>query len=103
MGFRDAAARSISATRIVWESPLEGTARELLDEAECLDEANKTSKLAKAMAFLKDALAKGERPQREIMVEAEAAGISEKTLRRAAKDTVGKRKEAMGWVWWALP
>lgn len=93
----------VEATRIVWELPLEGTARELLDEAECLDEANKTSKLAKAMAFLKDALAKGERRQREIMVEAEAAGISEKTLRRAAKDTVGKRKEAMGWFWWALP
>ena len=93
----------VEATRIVWESPLEGTARELLDQAECLDEANKTSKLAKAMAFLKDAMAKGERRQREIMVEAEAAGISEKTLRRAAKDTVGKRKEAMGWFWWALP
>ena len=93
----------IEATRIVWELPLEGTARELLAEAERLDEDAKASKVAEAKYFLKIALEKGERRQREIMVEAEAAGISERTLRRAAKGAVGKRKAASGWIWWALP
>jgi hypothetical protein len=93
----------IEATRIVWGLPLEGTARELLADAEGLGEDADTSKVAEAKDFLKTALEKGERPQREIMAEAEAAGISERTLRRAAKGAVGKRKAALGWYWWALP
>jgi hypothetical protein len=93
----------VEATRIVWESPLEGTARELLAEAECLDEDDNASKIAEAKYFLKIALEKGERRQREIMAEAKAAGISERTLRRAAKGAVGKRKASDGWYWWALP
>jgi putative DNA primase/helicase len=88
----------VEATRIVWESPLEGTARELLAEAECLDEDDNASKIAEAKYFLKIALEKGERRQREIMAEAKAAGISERTLRRAAKGAVGKRKASDGWV-----
>jgi hypothetical protein len=94
---------SIEATRIVWELPLEGTARELLNAAEGLDEDDKTSKVAEAMVFLKSALGKGERPQREIMDEAKAAGIAEKTLRGAAKNSTGKRKAPDGWYWWSLP
>jgi putative DNA primase/helicase len=91
------------ATRIVWLDPLEGTARELLNAAEGLDEDDKTSKVAEAMVFLKAALEKGERLQREIMAEAKSAGIAEKTLRRAAKATTGKRQAALGWYWWWLP
>jgi putative DNA primase/helicase len=45
----------IEATRIVWELPLEGTARELLAEAEGLDEDDKNSKGAEAKRFLKAA------------------------------------------------
>jgi hypothetical protein len=94
----------IEATRIVWEHPLEGTARELLAEAEGQDdEDDKTSKIAEAMVFLKTALEKGERLQREIMAEAKSNGIAEKTLRRAAKTTTGKRKAALGWYWWWRP
>ena len=93
----------IEATRIVWEHPLEGTARELLNDAEGLDEDDKTSKVAEAMVFLKTTLKKGERLQREIMAEAKSAGIAEKTLRRAAKATTGKRQAALGWYWWWLP
>jgi hypothetical protein len=94
---------AIEATRIVWESPLEGTARELLAEAECHHDDDNISKVVEATQFLKTALEKGERLQREIMAEAKAAGIKEKTLRRAAKGAVGKRKAALGWYWWALP
>ena len=93
----------IEATRIVWELPLEGTARELLAEAECLDEDAKSSKAAGAKQFLKTALEKGERPVREIIAAAELAGISERTLQRAAKEMTGKRKSALGWHWWLLP
>jgi putative DNA primase/helicase len=93
----------IEATRIVWELPLEGTARELLSEAEGLDEDDKTSKGAEAKQFLKTALEKGERPAREIIAEAKAAGISERTLQRTAKEITGKRKSALSWYWWLLP
>ena len=75
----------------------------MLNAAEGLDEDDKTSKVAEAMAFLKAALGKGERLQREIVAEAKAAGIAEKTLRRAAKATTGKRQAALGWYWWWLP
>jgi putative DNA primase/helicase len=93
----------VEATRIVWGLSLEGTAHELLNTAEGMDEDDKTSKVAEAMVFLKTALAPGERPQREIMADAKKAGISERTLVRATKGTVGKRKTALGWYWWSLP
>jgi putative DNA primase/helicase len=93
----------IIATRIVWLDPLAGTAKELLAEAEGQDEDDKTSKVAEAMVFLKTALAHGERLGREVAAEAKKAGISERTLERAAKGTVGKRKAALGWYWWSLP
>jgi hypothetical protein len=93
----------IEATRIVWELPLEGSARELLNDAEGLDEDDKSSKVAEAMVFLKTALADGERLGREVAAEAKKAGISERTLERATKGTVGKRKAALGWYWWSLP
>jgi len=70
------------------------TARELLAEAECLDE---DADAAEAKHFLKTALEKGERLQREIMAEAKAASISERTLRRAAKGAVEKRKASDRW------
>jgi putative DNA primase/helicase len=92
----------IEATRIVWEHALEGTARELLNDAEGLDEDAKTSKIAEAMVFLKTALADGERLGREVAAEAKKVGISERTLERAMKGTVGKRKAALGWYWWSL-
>jgi putative DNA primase/helicase len=95
----------IEATRIVWESPIEGTALELMNtaEGENLGEDDKITKVAEALQFLKTALEKGERLAREIMAEAKANGIAEKTLRRAAKGTTGKRQAALGWYWWWLP
>ena len=91
----------IEATRIVWEYPLEGSALELLNSAE----GETVSKLDEAKRFLRIALAKGERPQKEIEAEALAQGISERTLKRASQDgEIGKRKGGFGssggWVWW---
>jgi hypothetical protein len=55
------------------------------------------------MVFLKTALAHGERLGREVADEAKKAGISGRTLERAMKGTVGKRKAALDWYWWNLP
>lgn len=91
----------IEATRIVWELPLQGTALELLNAAEG-DQGSKVPKLEQAKRFLREFLAKGERPMTEVKAVAEAQGISYQTLRRASDvGEIGKRKEgAGGWVWW---
>jgi hypothetical protein len=84
----------VEATRIVWELPLEGTALDLMNAAE--GEASKGSKLDEAKRFLRAALSKGERSQKEIEAEALAQGISERTLRRASEGDVIKRKDGYG-------
>jgi putative DNA primase/helicase len=92
----------VEATRIVWELPLEGTARDLLNSADG-EQDGKITKLDEAKRFLRAKLAKGERPQKEIQAAASAAGISEKTLRRASEGgEIGKRKDGPsgGWLWW---
>jgi putative DNA primase/helicase len=93
----------IEATRIVWGFPLVGTARELLANAEGEQEGGKLPKLERAKRILAAILAKGERPQQEVMNAALAEGISEKTLRRAAKEiNIVKRKDKAldgGWLW----
>jgi len=92
----------VEATRIVWEYPLEGTARELLEQAEG-EQDGKIPKLERAKRFLTALLAKGERPQKDVVDAAIAEGISEITLRRAAKEErVIKRKDKAidgGWFW----
>jgi putative DNA primase/helicase len=93
----------IEATRIVWEHEIEGSARALLAEAESRDEDDgKAPKVAEAIIFIRSALAGGERPAMEITEEAKKTGISERTLRRAMKGTVGKRKGESGWFWRSL-
>ena len=91
----------VEATRIVWELPLEGTARDLMTTAEG-EQDGKITKLDEAKRFLRAELAKGERPQKEIQAAALVAGISEKTLRRASEGgEIGKRKDGPsgGWLW----
>lgn len=92
----------IEATRIVWEHALEGTARELLKNAEAPDEIKKVPKTEEAKRFLRAALAKGERPQKELVAAAEAEGISWWTLRLASRcGEFDKRKDGLGgWIWW---
>lgn len=95
---------AIEATRIVWELPLEGTARELLANAEG-EQDGKIPKLEQAKQFLRAVLTNGERPQTEIQAAALAAGISGKTLWRASKEgEIGKRKDGPdgGWIWYLV-
>jgi putative DNA primase/helicase len=94
----------IIATRIAWHDQLEGTARELLDEAEAQeDKQTSLSKTELAGRFLKAALTKGERPQTEIEAEAKSEGISSRTLSRASVGLVQKRKDGKTGAWfWSL-
>jgi putative DNA primase/helicase len=90
----------IEATRVVWETAIEGTARDLLANAEgCQGDGE--SRLDHAKAFLRQMLADGERAQATVLAAALAQGIAEKTLRRAAKDPeFSKRKDGHGgWFW----
>ena len=92
---------AIEATRIVWESPLEGSALELLNAAETEQDGN-VPKLDQAKSFLRETLAKGDRPQAEIQTAAKAANISWATLKRASEGgEIIKRKNgaAGGWSW----
>lgn len=94
----------IIATRITWHDPIEGTARELLAEAEGDQAAGGgLSKKDQAKRFLKSALAAGERPQKEIEAEAKQEGITEHTLRRAARDVVKRKDGLLGGWYWRLP
>jgi putative DNA primase/helicase len=94
----------IEATRIVWEYELEGTARELLAEAEGDQNDGKVPKLDQAKQLLRTTLAQTEQRQTEIQALAKAEGISWATLKRASEEgEVIKRKNGIagGW-WWSL-
>jgi putative DNA primase/helicase len=93
----------IIATRIAWHEPIEGTAREILAEAEGERETGGgLSKKDRAEKFLKTALAGGERPQKDIEAQAKQEGIMWGTLKRASEGGgVAKRKDGLsgGWLW----
>ena len=98
--------QDIIASRVVWGESVEGSALDLLAEAEAEDD--KGSRGAEgavrgAQAFLLSALASGERPQRQIAAEGTALGFSSGRLFRASKALrVVKRKEGLteaSWHW----
>lgn len=92
----------IIATRIEWKDSIEGSARDLLANAESdSDTGGGMSKLEQARQFLSSTLAFCERPQKDIEADAKRAGITKSTLGRAAKDMVDKRKTGLtdGWHW----
>lgn len=91
----------ITNTRILWGALIEGTARDLLAQAEQNDGEEKTA-TDEAREWLADYLAAGSKPAKEIQTEAKRIGISEKALRRAKdklKVTAQKQNFAGGWEW----
>jgi hypothetical protein len=90
----------IIATRVVWGEPLEGTAKELLDDAEPQTES-RGSRKRDAELFLTAILQGGQKKfQAMILEEARANGISEETLKRAKKSLGVKSSQAQGkWLW----
>ena len=92
---------AIEATCIVWGEALQGMAQELLNAAEAADDQDTESKLAEAEKFLRTVLANEEQPAESVKAGAAMNGISERTLRRAAKKICKKRKDGRGgWFWW---
>ena len=101
----------IIATRIVWGDRLEGTARDLLAEAE--DDGKASSPKAERASLSaprpssRRSSGDGERRQKEIAAEGAEAGFSSDRLFRASKAMgVVKRKDGFGaageWMW-SLP
>jgi hypothetical protein len=88
----------IVANGITWGAAVEGSARELLSEPESKTEGGGSG----AAQFLRDLLAGGPRPAKEIFREAADAGYSDDQLKRA-KGRVGvdTTKAGMngGWIW----
>ena len=74
---------NIFASRAVWGEAVEGTARELLAEAESKSER---SPREDAKEFLLSFLSEGPVPAKEVQVAARREGISARTLRRAKEE-----------------
>ncbi|WP_423378725.1 AAA family ATPase [Burkholderia sp. LMG 32019] len=93
----------IPASRTLWGSVIEGSAREILGEME-YRENDDGGERADAEYFLRDMLANGPLPAKRIFAEANNAGFSQITIKRAKKALgVESRKEGMEGVWkWAL-
>jgi hypothetical protein len=86
-------APEISASGIAWGEAVKGTAAELLAKLEGLEPGKGDSPaMSEAKGFLQDRLAAGSMLQKAIKAEAEGAGISWATVRRA-KDALGVQAE----------
>lgn len=91
----------IVATHVVWNGVLEGTAREILGEVEHNDD-DETGAAKDAEQFLRDLLADGPKPTKQIKADADGAGYAWATIRRAQKSLgVKAYKNGMkgGWSW----
>ena len=78
-----AGSRSIATSRIVWDRPLQGSARDILNWAENDSETVAISALDQAANFLRLLLANGPLAFSVIETQAQAAGISMASIKRA--------------------
>jgi putative DNA primase/helicase len=97
-------APEIEGQRVVWLEALQGSARDVLAEAEANPEGDEeASALDEAVQFLRSELRDGPKPAKAIFREARDAGHSERTIKRAKAELQAESiKEKSGWVW-ALP
>ena len=92
----------IFASSVLWGDAVEGAARELLATADATGDDGEGGTLADAKRFLADLLANGPLPTKTIKSDADGAGYSWATIRRAQKVLgIEAFKEGMkaGWVW----
>jgi hypothetical protein len=94
--------KGIFSSYTLWGKTVEGSARELLAEAEY---DNNDSEVAGAEQFLRDLLADGAMPYKEIEQDYKGAGYSLSTIKRAKKRLgVISKKGSMNEGWfWSLP
>jgi putative DNA primase/helicase len=97
-------APEIEGQRVVWLEALQGSARDVLAEAEANPGGDEeSSALDEAVQFLRSELRDGPKPAKVIFREARDAGHSERTIKRAKSELQAESsKEKSGWVW-ALP
>lgn len=93
----------VQASAVTWGEALEGSARELLAEAET-DQTDTGEKSAKERAeeWLADLLAGGAISSKQVQADAKEAGLSWATVRRAADSlNVARIKDGLrgGWYW----
>ncbi|TXI72668.1 MAG: topoisomerase [Dechloromonas sp.] len=92
----------IFASSVLWGEAVEGAARELLATADATGDDGEGGTLADAKRFLADLLHDGPLPTKTIKADADGAGYSWATIRRAQKALgIEPAKEGMkaGWVW----
>ena len=90
--------QGIMASSVLWGEPIQGTARELLAEAEQRDDDHGSD----AGSFLRDLLVYGPRTAKEIKGEAANAGYSMDAMHRAKRKIgaeAGKSSMTGGWIW----
>lgn len=91
----------IQATHAIWEGVIDGTAREILGDVEH-DDSEGGGERMDAEQFLRDILADGPLPTRQVKADADGAGYSWATVRRAQKSlgiTAVKSGMKEGWTW----
>lgn len=88
------------ASNVLWGGVIDGTARDILGQAEA--DSGDGGALSEAKEFLQTVLSNGPVPAKTVEAEAKDAGIKQATLRRA-KDAMGIKPEksgfSHGWVW----
>jgi putative DNA primase/helicase len=94
----------ICASYVMWGKPVSGSARELLAESDVSAEGRGDhSAKFEAEEFLIQLLREGPSPTKHVEAEAKAAGISWRTVRRAA-DALGIKKRNFQGAWyWDIP
>jgi putative DNA primase/helicase len=87
-GDLDGEHRGIIASRVEWGEPIDGTAREILADAEQETKAQARSERSEASGWLRERIADagGEMDRRDILNDAKSAGFAERTIDRARKD-----------------
>jgi len=96
----------IHASQIVWGQTLNGTAKDLFAEPEdeLIEGDEGKTLVAQAMEFLEQVLAEGLAPAKEVTKQANEAGITPRTLRRARERLpVIVKKGSNGAWYWKLP
>jgi putative DNA primase/helicase len=92
----------VIASHVAWAGAIDGSALELLANAEANDNDGEGGAMSDACAFLNDLLANGAVSAKRVKADANNAGLAWATVRRA-KNTIGVVTEKTGmnggWVW----
>lgn len=97
----------VSASRLLWGASIEGSAREILAQAEALEDGEERSQQTEAVEWLSDLLFTGRMKSRDVHSKAKQSGFAWSTVERAARKLgVIKHREGFGpdmLSYWVLP